>query len=230
MFTSLSCRMFDRENEDYVNFRSLLRHPGFKRLDLAINIAGQNLTDNDEDSYTSLKSNLLCRALSEAQELEHFSFRATTLPFSGIHPNDPTPFSLMGLFPIQKWTRLRHFGLSRYLVDEDDLVSLLQSLPSTIRSVELSFLSFHGGGTWYSVLQKMRSKLDWKRREFPPKLVIGADLRPPLPFLGVGLEAEVEAYLYGNGRMPFYGTEPPTKPYGIPAINGHTVFVYMGVC
>ncbi|KAJ5722166.1 hypothetical protein N7488_000201 [Penicillium malachiteum] len=76
----------------------------------------------------------------------------------------------------------------------------------------------------------MRSKLDWKSRKDSPKVAIGVDLLPPIPFLGVWLEAEAEAYLYGNGRMPFYGTQPPTKPYGNLVSNGRTVVVYMGVC
>lgn len=52
---------------------------------------------------------------------------------------------LRTIFPVEKWQDLRHFGLSNVLVREDDLLSLLALLPTTLPSVELCFITFLGG-------------------------------------------------------------------------------------
>ena len=44
--------------------------------------------------------------------------------------------------PPDKWQNLRHFGLSGILVEVDEPISVLASLPKTVRSVELSMLEF----------------------------------------------------------------------------------------
>ena len=80
------------------------------------------------------------------------------------------------IFPIEQWSKLRHFGLSGFLVDQDDLVSLLSQLPATLRSVELSFLEFLSGkGDYQRLLYDMLDKLDWRKRTVgeKPRVKIG---------------------------------------------------------
>lgn len=49
---------------------------------------------------------------------------------------------LQSIVPVEKWTRLRHFELSRFLVAQSDITSFLAALPRSVRSVELIMLKF----------------------------------------------------------------------------------------
>lgn len=54
---------------------------------------------------------------------------------------------LQSIFPVERWPKLQHFGLSNFLIMQSDVISLLAALPSPLRSVERSFLEYldHGG-------------------------------------------------------------------------------------
>ena len=63
----------------------------------------------------------------------------------------------------RSWTHLRHFGLSRFAVRHGDLISFLEALPPTLRSVQLSFLFFLEG-CYRDLVADMRDRLGWRKR------------------------------------------------------------------
>lgn len=166
--TGLNCSIFDQPCEEYNNFVTILQRPGFRRLDLAL-LVGMLQNDN----WVSYRSGYLRQALGSATELEHISLHSDVEN----HVGDPPTLSdhygalknfvpLGTIFPIERWPRLQHFGLMRFLVTQDDVISFLSALPSTVQSVELSFLSFLDyGGSYYGLLYQMREKLDWRVRD-----------------------------------------------------------------
>lgn len=51
------------------------------------------------------------------------------------------------------------------VVDIDELITVLGALPSTLRSIELSFLIFkHAPRRYYGLMEAMRDKLQWHKR------------------------------------------------------------------
>ncbi|KAJ9320821.1 CAZyme family GH18 [Paecilomyces variotii] len=166
--TGLNCRIFDGPCEEYNNLVTLLRRPGFERIDLALTCNGQYYNDQ---RWSSFRNGHLLYALSQALDLKHVSLQ-TQIDYSQVE-GDGFPQSmqfaqhfvpLQTIMPIKKWQKLRHFGLSGFLVQSDDLISALSALPTTLRSIELSFLSFTGErGNWHDLFTDMRSMLDWHR-------------------------------------------------------------------
>lgn len=140
---------------EYSDLVTILRNPSIRRLDLPLLVAGQQRT-----GWPALRSGLLYDALAHATH----SFEEIHLCAADVVEQDPdfggllsydgerrhfTP--LRSIFPItdnnnEQWSRLRHFRLSGFYVRQDDLIDLLITLmtPSrtSLRSVELSFLSF----------------------------------------------------------------------------------------
>lgn len=159
--TGVNCHIFDAPCAEYHDLVSLLRRPGFARLELALLVGGQQYED-----WSSFRSGHLRRALAEAQDLRHF--RLTT----DVEPNpDAAAIEISGsaiehfiplrtVFPVDRWPHLQHFGLSGFLVVQSDVVALLMALPPTVRFVELSFLEFlDGGGNHQAMLEQMRNEL-----------------------------------------------------------------------
>lgn len=201
--TGLTCHFFDHDNEEYDQLVAVLRRPGFRRLDLALTAGGQPLVD-----WMSFRNRRMRRALAEASEdLEHIHLRTdwgeepdlnTGLDNTGL-PYHFTP--LLDIFPIERWPKLRHFGLSKFLVRQDDVMSLLVALPASIRTVELSFLCFlNDGDSYKALLNEMRDSLDWRTRDaaIRPKVKIGLDTSPQSEVYGraLWLEREVDSFLY----------------------------------
>ncbi|CAG8902816.1 unnamed protein product [Penicillium egyptiacum] len=117
---------------------------------------------------------------------------------------------LQTIFPIDKWPKLRYFGLSRFLVSQSDIISLLSALPETLRSVELSFLRFvDDGGNWRDLLTEMRTQIRenrlWPDRDTTskPRITIGVSPIHSRAGFGIWLEQEVRDFLYGEGEHPF---------------------------
>ncbi|RAK96492.1 F-box protein, partial [Aspergillus ibericus CBS 121593] len=202
--TGLNCTIFEAPCDEYHHFLSLLRTPGFSRLDLALIIRSQ-----DQRAWPPVDQGLLHQALSEATDMEHISL-ATTIAASDdlmdISDNgmavDAVP--LQTIFPLDKWPKLRHFGLSGFPVTHDYILSFLAQLPPTVRSIELSFLRFQDNcGNWRTLLPKIRDRLPWRDRGVAvgPKLVIGIGLEFGNWQIGRGiwLEEEVSAFIYGDG-------------------------------
>lgn len=98
------------------------------------------------------------------------------------------------------------------LVDIDKLIAVLGALPSTLRSVELSFLLFKTNAprTYYDLLEAMRDKLQWRERaenERPRVTVHFGPSRGRPTYLCV--DHYVNEYLYGQEvPNPFSGGPP----------------------
>ncbi|KAF9891813.1 hypothetical protein FE257_003295 [Aspergillus nanangensis] len=206
--TGLNCTIFNEPCEEYTNFAALLTTPGFSRLDLALIVGGQQKMD-----WSSVRNGRLRRSLASAKDLRHFTFRSTVLSIRSSDANLPgrdgshTHFiPLQTIFPVDHWSSLTHFGLSRFLVVQSDVISLLSAMPNTIRSIELSFLGFlDDSGTWRDLLIDMRNTLHWHDREVGsrPRVTIGVDMATPRAGFGIWIEDEVCDFLYGGGPNPF---------------------------
>ena len=163
--TGLSYRIFDAPCIEYNNLVTLLQSPGFRRLDLDLLVGGQR-----RESWPSFRTGLIHRALAQATALEHVSLRADMVPHVVGVQIDPAQLDehhipLKSILPTDKWAHLQHFGILGLLVKKDDVIAILAALPATLRSVELSFLSFLGDDSSYNaLLEDMRDKLGWQDR------------------------------------------------------------------
>jgi hypothetical protein len=207
--TGLNCRMFEEPNKQYNDFAAILNKPDFARLDLSLLVRGQERT-----GWRCFRSGCLRRALAGAPDIQHISL--TTNVDSSLSSDSSVPGSaesreqlvpLHTIFPAETWRSLQHFGLSKFLVDKDDIVSFLSSLPGTLRSVHLGFLYFvDHGGTYGTLLEDMRDKLDWRRRPSSDRPVVTIAL--PTEYIQVGhaiwLDKEVGEFLYADGANPFW--------------------------
>lgn len=178
--TGLSCRVFDKPCEEYNDLVTVLQQPGFRRLDLALLADGQYygsddwrreeyLQQHETEGWSAFRSGYLKRALESIEDPYHISLRIHTnhdwcgfyLRTHGLRPWLP----LRSIIPVGKWKKLRHLGISGLIVDIDDLISVLAAQPSTLRSVELSFLVFRKPTEgYYELLEAMRGELRWKER------------------------------------------------------------------
>ncbi|GKT51310.1 uncharacterized protein ColSpa_11491 [Colletotrichum spaethianum] len=205
--TGLPCYIFDDRKpcKEYDDLMTLLRHPGFARLDLALMVGGQEV-----HNWSCFRNGRLRHALKT--ELQHFSFQTDVEPNpdmrmdalgTGGSLDHFTP--LLTIFPVETWTRLRHFGLSRFLVKQNDLLDFLRLLPDTLQSVELSLLYFlKDGGGHRGLLAGMRNDLGWRRRAIKPRVAMGYDIsRGICVERAVWLDEEVRGFLYGDGENPF---------------------------
>lgn len=205
LITGLSYRIFDQPCQVYDEFKALLSRPGFRYLELSL-IADASSGYVERD-WQSLTNGLLHEALSKATDLEHLDF---WFPIDGgqqmgLHSLPP----LDTILPIDQWPKLRHFGLGEVLVTHDGLISALQRLPSSIRSVNLSKLCFaetlyNHGSRWRDHLHRLRDDLDWRTR--PPNqrprigVYVAAEYGSSLVRC---IETEVESFVYGDGENPF---------------------------
>ena len=111
---------------------------------------------------------------------------------------------LQSIFPVERWPKLQHFGLSNFLITQSDVISLLATLPSTLRSVELSFLEYlDHGGHWYGLLQDIRDKLGWRERDNKPKVIASIAPWPPRAGFGIWIEKDTNKFLYEDSPCPF---------------------------
>lgn len=220
--TGLNCRIFERPCPEYHDLVVLLRRPGFRRLDLSLAVGGQEFL-----GWPAFRSTFLKRALSEiGPDLEHLSLTTdvhadldtwTFLQPSGGRMSHYVPL-LSTVFPIDRWPCLRHFGLSGFLVTQEDLLSLLSALPATLRSLELGNLYFLDGvGHWRGLLDDMRDRLGWRDRpaNTRPRVAIrvGEIDNQRRSGRAVWVDADVAKFLYGDGKNPFgrHDGEFPTQ-------------------
>ncbi|RFN54514.1 hypothetical protein FIE12Z_1302 [Fusarium flagelliforme] len=208
--SGINCHIFDQPCVEYSDLVNLLQRPGFSYL--CLDLLTENLENEDWVSY---KSGLLHAALRKAKDLKHICIRAST----GIRGGELESFyfedmegmymPLSRIFPIDQWPRLEHFGLSGFFLNIDDVISVLDALPASLRSVELSHLAFLGDGDNYeSLLFIMRDTLDWRfrpERQRPTVHIIATanQIFPRHQFVEVN-EA-VYSFLYGGGENPFEG-------------------------
>ena len=202
--SGLNCHIFDQPCEEYDTLVAIISRPGFHRLDLALQVVKLELED-----WISFRSGYLLHALEKAVDMEHFSLRTNVERNEdpvlangwGVHNHVP----LRTIIPVDKWPRLRHLGLSGFLVQQTDVVSLLASLPPTVRSVELSFLYFlDGSGSYRDLLVDMREKLGWSTRPETrrPKVRVGVSIAP-IVGRAIWVDKEVDQFLYRDGENPF---------------------------
>ncbi|KAI1451260.1 hypothetical protein F4805DRAFT_452027 [Annulohypoxylon moriforme] len=202
----LSNSILDNPSATYDEFVALLRKPGFRRLDLDLSVTQESL------SWNSYRTGYLQRALAEAKDLEHFSFRSSIRH----DPDGPLPGSpgsieyfvpLRSVFPIERWPRLRHFGLNNFLVTQEDVLALLAALPSTVRTIELGFLRFlDDSGSHEGLLNDMRDTLGWQDRaeEERPKVTISTEMADHgWSGRAIWVDKEIDDFLYRGGENVF---------------------------
>ena len=207
--SGFNCHIFDEPCDDYTNLKVLLRKPGFKRIDLSLLVTGMR-----GQGWHSFRNGNIRRAWEGAADLEHVCLRtnvhydpdasATQLEMFGGVEND---IALLDIFPVDKWQRLEHLGLSGFLVTETTVLSLLAALPPTLRSVELSFLLFleGGGGDYRSLLDAIHATLGWRERApgARPRVSIAVPAWPYRAGRAIWVDREANAFLYGDGANPF---------------------------
>ncbi|KAJ5124809.1 uncharacterized protein N7515_008634 [Penicillium bovifimosum] len=218
--TGINCTIFDEPCEEYNHFATVLKKPGFRRLDIALLLGGKREEDL-EACWRSLLNGRLRRALGEAKEMEEFRLHAT---FDDELYPDGEPPPLQGIVPVEQWSKLRHFELSGFVISQDNCVSFLKTLPKSVRSIELSMLYFlRGNGDWYSMLEEIKRMVSestlWGDRDAGsrPKITIGVPLADTGPTYGHGIwiEKEVEDFIYGEGENPFREPRPWEVQFGV---------------
>lgn len=202
--TGISCRIFDEPCEEYDNFVNLLRRPGFRHIDLTLLADGQF----DVDNWSSFRSSYLRESISQAQDLRYVNI-GIKADYDQIHSNiERHCIPLQSIFPIDQWPKLRHFGLSGFIVKGLDLLSLLSALPETLRSVEFSFLRFAGErGNYHDLLIDIRQNLSWRDRVVGerPRVIIHV---PPSrtrvsPLRYRCVDTLTTSFLYEGTEIPF---------------------------
>lgn len=194
LHTGLNAHIFDEECTEQRDLATALRRPNFRRLDLALAVGGL-----EQYGWRSFRSGCLRRTLGEAPDLDHVSLKTDMQ-----EEPDGDYIPLRDIFPVDAWARLSHFGLSRFAVRQDDLLSFLGALPPTLRSVELSFLHFMEGN-WRDLVAGMRSQLGWRERPAGqrPRVAIGLPDCLHRPRRGIWADAPVERFLYYHEPNPF---------------------------
>jgi hypothetical protein len=178
--TGINYTIFHAPCEEYDNFATVLKNPGFHRLDIAM-LINRELEEDIGRRWRSFLNGRLRRALGEAKPMEHFRLHTTAT--GNLYDDDVDRLiPLQSIVPIEKWPRLRHF-LSRFLVSQSDITSFLAALPKSVRSIELSMPEFLiDGGDYYGLLDDIRKMIRqrtlWLDRDITarPKLSIGLPL------------------------------------------------------
>lgn len=199
--TGLNCHVFDGSNEDYDNLVKVLQRPGFSRIDLALLAEGQQY-----QGWPSFRNGYLKNALAEATDLQHFSLQSQIDQGQFYEGYDHHFVPLKTLLPVEKWHKLRHFGLSNFLVKQDDLLALLTSLPTSVRSVELGFLLFLDRKNFKDLLDRMRETLDWGSRPVknrPVVTILCVNHSNKLPWRCLWMREAVNDFLYNGAANPF---------------------------
>lgn len=147
LLTGLNAHIFNEECVEQRDLVTLLRrtNPNFRRLDLVLGVGCL-----EHSGWRAFRSGCLRRTLTEAPALDHISLKTdmADMPdpnWMGMPAGDHHFIPLRDIFPVDIWKNLRHFGLSRFAVRQNDLLLFLQALPATLRSVELSILFFLEG-------------------------------------------------------------------------------------
>ncbi|KAJ4072973.1 hypothetical protein NW756_014437 [Fusarium oxysporum] len=200
--TGISRFALNRGTEEYTNFCDMVKRPGLQKLQLSLLVS---LYIGEE--YEIYDQGYLRDALSEATDMRHFSFHTDfgTNRCSWIVDMHQYT-SLFDVFPIHRWQKLTHFGLSNVVVAQNDFINFLSKLPPIVLTVELSFLTFmEGEGHYISLMEDIHDKLDWKHRPVEERIRIYAKIFCYLSYYGryICLDKEVEEFVYKNGPPSF---------------------------
>ncbi|KAF5253155.1 hypothetical protein FANTH_1986 [Fusarium anthophilum] len=207
LWTGTSCRVFDSAaSEEYRDLVTILSHPPLRRLELSF-ASGEESKKN----WPSFRSGLLFRALSKANNLQDFRFDTGIPPLTRSWHNivgyEQNGLPLRSMFPVKNWSNLRRLALSRSFVTKRDVIAFISTLPSSLESLELSFLEFFiGEGTYRNLLEDMRCNLDWRERPSSnqPKLIIlVVENESNIDGVAIDLSREAMGYVYHHGENPF---------------------------
>jgi hypothetical protein len=208
--TGIDYTLFEKPNAEYDGLCKIVARPGFKRLVLSLSTGYREGWDGSEDwgIYTNGRiSSLLAKAI----DLEEIVLQ-TDYGLDNWACDVKDFVSLFDIFPVDSFSigKLKHFGLSGFTVEQDDLISFLGRLPSTLKSVELSFLSIvKPDGNHATVLADIRDKLGWRNRPAGQRIKVSISMRDNQPNHGryICLDKEVAEYIYGDGPSPFFTIE-----------------------
>ncbi|CAM1505512.1 Fc.00g111490.m01.CDS01 [Cosmosporella sp. VM-42] len=218
--TGLNGYFFNSAHADYWNFLVVLRRPNFRRLhlDLFVKRQGYWWQPPNHPPPIGFRTGLFRAALIGAARghgFEHLSIR-TDEDVANLNENiiclnnerrDQLYVSLWTVFPLGSLARAQHFCLSRFLVKQHDLLSLLAKLPETLQTIELSFLLFLEG-SYKDMLLQIRDTMGWMDRDSRPKVSISLPLTIHKQGRAIWIDDEVDAFLYHGGETPF--AEDPT--------------------
>ncbi|KAF4960820.1 hypothetical protein FGADI_653 [Fusarium gaditjirri] len=206
--TGVDYTLFDKPNAEYDSLCKIVARPGFRRL---VSLATGYRENFEAEDWNVYRNGRISKLLANATDLEEVVLQ-TTYGLDGWFCPMEDSISLFDLFPVDIFSagKLRHFGLSGMQVLQDDLISFLGRLPSSLKSVELSFLSLvEGHGNHATMLAAIRDKLGWRHRPASQRIKVSISMRLNQPDHGryVCLDREVQEYIYGDGPPPFLASE-----------------------
>ncbi|KAJ5894846.1 hypothetical protein N7495_006537 [Penicillium taxi] len=187
--------IFAQPCEEYNYFAAIMKRPGFRHLHLSFLVGYNGVYD-----YEGFTSECFSKAISLAKELTHIHLTVALDDSNG----DPV-IPLKDILPVQQWPNLYHFGLSNFSVNTSDLIDLLNSASSSLRSVELGSFGFpNDKGLWSGLLERMRDELDWTKRDrsLRPAVRITMEIDQMQPGRFALLADEVTNFLYDFGEIP----------------------------
>ncbi|RBR14416.1 hypothetical protein FVER53590_04350 [Fusarium verticillioides] len=209
--TGIDYTLFDKPNAEYDSLCKIVARPGFKRLVLSLTNGYRAMNFPDSEDLGIYKNGRISNLLAKAIDLEEVTLQIND-ELGSWCCNMQDFISLYDIFPVDIFSagKLRHFGLCGLSVKQDDLISFLGNLPSTLRSVELSFLALvRGHGTHATMLAEVRDKLGWRHRPVNERVKVSISMMLNVRSKGryVCLDNEVHEYIYGDGPMPFIASE-----------------------
>lgn len=209
------------------DFVTMLCRPGFRRVDMFFRVyidARFPQEPHEALKQESIRRRRLRSALLQATDLEHFDIRFQVDECKEVSSlRAKHLLSLRYMLPYDRWPKLQHFGLEMAVVAHDELVSIFQELPQTLRSIRLSHLRFASEyedeafetldhltqrPAWGLLLRRIREDLDWRTRPVNRQPHISVHV----PFLishdiptsrYVCLDEEANDFVYGDGANPF---------------------------
>ncbi|KAJ6000821.1 hypothetical protein N7481_001230 [Penicillium waksmanii] len=197
LHTGLNFLIFDRPCEEYNQFASIMKLPGFQRLHLSLLTGSSGI-------WTGFQSGLFRQAMSLAKELTHVHLSTTYNNGSDFPFQDPS-IPLKEVLPIKQWPNLSHLALSNFSIDTSEFIDILKSAPSSLRSLDLEFIEFPSDELCLTgLLERMREELDWTERDqsLQPTVAIAMEGQRRWPGRFIKLSDEVGNFLYGSGENP----------------------------
>ncbi|KAJ4243865.1 hypothetical protein NW762_014746 [Fusarium torreyae] len=203
--TGIDYTLFDKPNAEYDSLCNIVAQPGFRRIVLSLTTGYRpNFDAEDWDIYKNGRiSNLLAKAtdLEEVVLQTDYGMNSWCCPMRDF-------VSLFDIFPIENLStgKLKHFGLSGMQVTQENLISFLGKLPSTLETINLSFLSMvKDHGNHATLLADLRDKIGWRHRLASQRIKVSISMILNQSNKGryVCLDKEVQEYIYGDGPPPF---------------------------